>query len=184
MKKSVGAGPEGLLQPRSFLWTERTKLKRIVRYIIPALLVLVTCYGGICWATDITVNGSWSKTINASNLQAGAGSDLTGTYESTSATITISVYNTVAAWRVDVQKLDGNWHSSFHLYVKRTTDGVGDGSISGGLTYQEITALNQGFYTGTKTKAGVSIRFQLTGVSIQVPPGVYTTTVIFTVSDT
>jgi len=117
------------------------------------------------------------------NLQAGAGSNLTGTYESTSG-ITITVYNTVAAWRVDVQKVDSNWDSSLLLYIKRTTNGYGDGSISGGLSYQEITAINQSFYTGTNVRAGVSIRFQLTGVSIQVPPDVYTTTVYFTVSDT
>lgn len=117
-------------------------------------------------------------------MQAGAGSNLIGTYESTSATITITVYNTVAAWRVDVQKVDGNWDSSLLLYVKRTTDGVPPGNISGGTSYQQITAINQSFYTGSGVKAGVYIRYQLTGVSIQVPPGVYTTTVYFTVSDT
>ena len=98
-------------------------MKRIVRYIVPGLLALVVFSSGICWAITIAVTGNWSKTIDASHLQAGAGSDLIDTHESDAGLVTIDISATVGNWGLDIKKFDGDWHADLHLYARRTSDG-------------------------------------------------------------
>ena len=141
------------------------------------------CSGGICWAISITATGSWSETIDASDLQAGAGSDLISTYESAADTVSIDITATSGNWGLDVKKIDTNWHSNLHLHVKRTSDGTGSGTISGGDSYQEVTDIDQSFFSGNSDRSNVNVQLKLTGVSIQVPPDTYTTTIYYTVFD-
>ncbi|MCJ7778591.1 MAG: hypothetical protein MUP16_09790 [Sedimentisphaerales bacterium] len=161
-------------------------MKRIVQYIIPALLVLVTCYGGICWAISITAPGSWSQTIDASNLVIpfGAGSNLNDTYQSDPAAVSITITATNGNWKVQVKKNNSTLPGSLHLYIQRTSDGSGLGSISGGNPpYQEVEDTDQDFFSGNGDRSNVSIQLELTGVSIQVPQGTYSATIQYTVSD-
>lgn len=131
---------------------------------------------------DITVTGSWILTIDASDLQAGAGSDLIDTYESASDQIDVYVHAIGArTWRVNVRKSDANWHSNFQLSVRRTSDGTGAGSISGGTSYQVVTDTDQIFFDGNKDRQDIKVQLKLTGVSVQVPTDTYTITVYYTV---
>jgi len=132
---------------------------------------------------SITVTGSWSETINASDLQAGAGSDLISTYESAADAGSIDITETSGNWAVDVKKVDTNWHSNLHLHIKRTSDGSGSGSISGGVSYQEVTDIDQSFFSGDGDRSSVNVQLKLTGISIQVAPDTYTATVYYTVYD-
>lgn len=137
-------------------------------------------------AISITATGNWSETIDALDLQAGAGSDLISTYQSTSNAVSIDISGTAGVddnWRVDVKKVDSVWHNSFHLYVKRTSDGTGSGSISGGDTYQEVTDTDLSFFSGNGDRNNINVQLKLTGVSIQAPPDTYTTTIYYTVVD-
>lgn len=150
---------------------------------LPVLLACLICSGGICWAISITATGSWPETIDSDDLQAGAGSDLISTYESAADAVTIDISATVGDWGLDVKKIDTNWHSNLHLHVKRTSDGDGLGSISGGDAYQEVTDTDQSFFSGNDDRSSITVQLKLTGVSIQVPSDAYTTTVYYTVSD-
>jgi len=154
------------------------------------LLIVFTIFGLIVVgkrinAADIVVSGIWSETIDASDLQAGAGSDLYSSYESASDAISIDI-TAADYYGVDVKKIDANWHSNFQLFVRRTTDGSGPGGskISGGDSYQEVTDTYQNFFTGRRNRSNVKIQLRLDGVSVQVPPDTYTTTVYYTVYDT
>ena len=132
-------------------------------------------------AEVITVTGSWSETIDASDLVAGAGSDLIGIYESNSDQIVLDIDVGRGNFRVDVSKINTNWHSDFQLYVRRTSDGTGDGEISGGTSYQEITDTYQSFFTFKKDRTGINLQLKLCGVSVQVAPDTYTTTAYCTI---
>ncbi len=137
-------------------------------------------------AISITLTGGWSETIDENDLQAGAGSDLIDTYESDSDAVSISISEATGAedtWRVDVKKVDTNWHGNFILYVKRTSDGTG-GSVSGGTSYQQMTDTYQSFFSGSDDVSGINVQLKLSGVSIQIPLDIYTTTVYYTVVDT
>jgi hypothetical protein len=138
-------------------------------------------------AMDISAVGSWSGTIDAAALQAGAGSNLTDTYESVAGATVLTIFNTASNsdnWRVDVRRTDAAWHSNFHLYVKRTSDGTGSGSISGGSSYLEIPTIDSQFFSGAGNRDGINLRYILTGMSVSASPNVYGSTVIFTVVDT
>lgn len=166
------------------LLKEKEKLKLVVVSLLAVILlssIIIT--GEICWAISIVTTGTWSETIDASDLAAGAGSNLISSYESASNAVSMDISATIGNWGVDVKKIDTNWHGDFHLYVQRTSDGTGSGTISGGGTYQEVSDSDLNFFSGSDDRSNVDIQLKLTGVSIQVSPDVYTTTIYYTVFD-
>jgi len=133
-------------------------------------------------AQTITVTGNWSLIIGLSDLQGGAGSDFNPTYESAVDQIIIDIQGKKTTnWRVDVSKDDITWDSRMLLYVRRTSDGTGPGSISGGLTYQQITEVDQEFFRGGKNRQNIHVQLKLDGITVGIPTGTYTTTVYYTV---
>jgi len=160
------------------------RLKRWFAILIP-LFWLVFSVAKRAESIVIAVAGSWSETINASDLIAGAGSDLIDSYESATDALSISISETTGAsdaWRIDVKKVDANWHSDFILHVKRTSDGTG-GSVSGGTSYQQVTDTSSSFFSGSDNVSGINSQLKSSGVSIRVPPDNYTTTIYYTVVD-
>jgi len=140
----------------------------------------------VCGQISITLTGSWSETINAADLTAGPGSDLQDSYESAADAASLSISGTGGVgdtWRIDVKKVDANWHGNFVLSVRRTSAGTG-GSVSGGDAYQQVTDTDNSFFSGSEDVSGINVQLKLSGVSIQVPPDTYTTTVYYTVVDT
>lgn len=136
------------------------------------------------YSQTISVTGNWDLMIDETDLQGGPGTDLVSTYESnTSMSIRVRKggwFNNWN-WRVDVKKINGNWHGDFHLDVRRTGNGFGFGSISGGTSYQEISGTDQSFFSGSRNRTAIPFQYRLRGVSVQVVPNTYTTTVWFTV---
>jgi hypothetical protein len=133
-------------------------------------------------AQDISAVGGWTETIDSSDLVSGAGSDLAGTYESNADATTIDITHD-PQWRVDIHRTDTNWSLDFTLYARRTSDGSGSGSISGGTSYMEITTVGTQFFTGSENRSGIDAQYQLTGMSVGVSPDTYSTTVTYTVVD-
>jgi hypothetical protein len=158
-------------------------MSKVLRYAVIGLLVFFIFAGQSGSATDISVIGSWSETIDENDLLAGAGSDLKNSYESPDDQVLITISGTTGGWRVDIKKVDGNWHADLALSVRRTGSGAG-GSVSGGDTYTEVTATDQPFFTGSGGVSGITAQIKLSGISIQVLPGNYSTTVYYTVVDT
>ena len=155
------------------------------KFAILILIFGIIFLAGKTEAIDITATGSWSLSITSADLVNGAGSDLKSDYESAADAVSVSISATTGAsdaWLVDVKKDDTNWHRNFILYVKRTSDGTG-GSVSGGTAYQQIDKKQRLFFSGSGDVSGVKVQLKLSGVSIQIPPDTYTTTVYYTVVD-
>jgi len=160
-------------------------------YIPGITLILLCCAANYLDAQEsISVSGSWSETIDVTDLTGGPGSDLNSTYTSASNVVYHSISSSSYRlweswdWRVDVRRSDINWDSRFQLYVRRSSNGIGFGSISGGTAYQLISTSDQQFYTGTYHRYLVGCQFELRNVSVQIPADDYTTTVIYTITDT
>jgi len=149
-------------------------------FVVLVVLILIPIKTG---AIQISVTGSWTRTIDAADLQGLAGSDLNPVYESATNQIGIEIRQTSANWSVDIKKIDTNWHGNFHLFVRRTSNGNGSGSISGGTTYQEVTDVDQAFFSGFRVRTFIDIQLRLEGVSVQVPQDSYTTTLYYTVTE-
>ena len=155
----------------------------MTRTLVVILALMGVVATPLVWAATISVTGSWSETIDVSDLQGGAGSNLTSTYTSASNAVTIDVgVSGNTRWYVDVYKVDSTWHSNLHLHVCRTSDGSGEpgSSISGGSSFQEVTGTAQSFFAGRRSRTGITVQLQLTGVSVSVPAHTYSTTVYYT----
>jgi hypothetical protein len=150
--------------------------------LVPFLLFLARAE-----AIDLSASGGWSETINEFDLVSGAGSDLVDTYESATDATSMTISNCTGDtdnWRLDVRRIDdAGWHGDFTLYVQRTSDGAGTGSVSGGLSYIEVTTTDTQLFSGAGDRSNISIQYKLTGMSINVLPATYTETMTFTVVD-
>ena len=166
--------------------TQSTNGKRALWGILGLVLVTTLSASG-AGAIDITVAGPWSLTIDADDLIGGAGSELNSTYESTANQTLIAISNTAGNddnWRVDVRRADTTWHNDFTLSVKRTGDGSGGGSVSGGSAYQAVGTTDSAFFSGSGDRSDVPIQLKLSGVSLQIPPDTYLTAITYRVVDT
>jgi hypothetical protein len=137
-------------------------------------------------AIDLSASGGLMRIVDASDLVAGAGSDLQSSFDDAAAT-SLSIVNTSGSsdhWRIDVRRNDATWHNALRLYVKRISDGSGSGIVTGGLSPVEISGTQVEFFSGGGDRNGLFLSYQLTGMSVAVPPNIYSTTVIFTVVDT
>ena len=135
------------------------------------------------WAAiSIGVSGSWFETIDENDLVGGPGSDLQSTYESAADQVSIDIEGADSqSWRVDVRKIDTDWHGDLGLYVRRTSDGTGDGQITGGTSYEQVTDTYQELFSGDRDRSGINLQLMLDGVSAGLPCGNYLTTVYYTV---
>ncbi len=158
-------------------------MKTIANLVVIALTVLASM--AVCtslYAINIRLRGSWSETIDASDLRAGPGSDLVDNYESALDEIEIDIAQAKNKnWRVDVKKIDANWHSSFLLLMRRTSDGRGKGWIAGGTIYQEVADVDRTFFNGYDDRRDVSIQLKLAGCSVRILADTYSTAVTYTI---
>ena len=135
-------------------------------------------------AVDVYATGGWKLTINSSCLAGGAGSGLIESFESSLDASMINITGTSGsadAWRVRVRKSEALRLHGVALYVKRTGDGTGSGTISGGTSYTAVETSDVDFFDGCGDRTGITIQYKVSGISINVPPGIYSTTITFTV---
>ncbi len=147
-----------------------------------ALLSLVN----ICMALDISVSNNWTTHVDKSDLQGGAGTDLYSIKASASAQANIDISNTTGrkdAWRVEVSRGDTYWPIGLLLAVRRTSKGNGEGKISGGKRYLDITTANQHFFSGKGDRSNITVQLKLEGISVQITPDIYITNIYYTVVD-
>ncbi|WP_233490323.1 hypothetical protein [Thiocapsa marina] len=132
-------------------------------------------------AADISLTGGdWSETIDAGDLIAGAGSDIRSPIESGSYQATLDISNTGGAlWTVGVQRSGSSLPSGVTLAVRRTSDGSGGGSITGGQSYLTVGSLEQAIFYGSGDRSGIRLQLRLDGVSVGNGPGAYDTTLIY-----
>jgi hypothetical protein len=137
---------------------------------------------GVWAAVSIRVSGSWFETVDETDLVGGAGSQLRSTIESAADQVSITLLGAGnSGWRVDVRKVDTDWHGDLGLYVRRTSDGSGSGQIAGGTSYQQVTDTYQEFFRGRKNRRDANVQLMLDGLSAELPCGNYLTTVYYTV---
>ena len=58
---------------------------------------------------------------------------------------------------------------------------MGNGTITGGASYVELTSVDTDLFTGSGDRISVAVQYKLTGVSVQVSPDIYNTSIIFTI---
>ena len=125
--------------------------------------------------------------LRPTDLVGGAGTDYANPFESDVDVVTMSISKTATptnGWRIDVRKTDTNWDPNLLLYVKRSSDGTGTGTITGGTVYQEITSTDTQLFTGEDDRSKVGLQYQIGGFSVNnVKVDTYETTIYITVTE-
>jgi hypothetical protein len=135
---------------------------------------------------SIKITGKWNLKIDENDLVGGAGTTFPDAFESKTDEISITISKTTTPttpWRVDIRRIDINWHPNLTLFVKRTSDGTGDGTIDNGTTYQQVTLIDQFFFSGTGERSKIDIQLKIEGVSLPVPVDTYSTEIYYTVTE-
>ena len=133
-------------------------------------------------AADISLTGDWSKTIGADDLSAGAGSDIRSPIESGSSEIRVDISNTGGSgWDVKLRRSDSVWAAGVTLSARRTTEGSGSGTISGGGGWLAVTGSSHTLFSGTGDRINVGVQLKLEGLSVTHAPDAYATTVTYSV---
>jgi hypothetical protein len=68
--------------------------------------------------------------------------------------------------------------------MARTSEGLGAGSISGGLTFQPLTLTAQTLFQGTGNRSSIQLQLELDGVSVSIGSRILAAQVVFTLLDT
>jgi hypothetical protein len=151
------------------------------------LLVPLLLTGIKAQAIDIAAAGGWNESVDQSDLISGPGSELIQVYESAAGGTVLDVSSCIDDsdnWRIDVRRIDdGSWPGDLVLYLRRTSDGSGGGSISGGLSYVEVSTTDTELFSGTGNRTGINLQYRLTGMSTSVSPDDYSQTMVFTLVD-
>ncbi len=79
-----------------------------------------------------------------------------------------------------MKRVDQGWDDRVLLSVRVTSEGTGEGSITYEDSFIPVTTGETNFFGGQGDRAGIAIQYQLQGVSLQIPPGNYSTSVEFT----
>ncbi len=138
------------------------------------------------YAIDVYVTGGWNLTVDSSCLVGGAGSNLIDSFESNLDASMINITGTGGSgdvWRVRVRKSSVSQLHGVVLYAKRTGDGSGSGTVSGGTSYVAVETSDTDFFDGSGDRTAISVQYKVSGISINVPPGTYSTVITFTVVD-
>jgi len=153
---------------------------RKMRTFINLFLALILLWSAVS-AIRIQVSGSWNLVLTGADLEGPPGSNLRPEHESLSDAVRIRVKER-RDWEVDVRKSDINWHPDLHLFIRRTSDGKGRrGSvIIGGWNYQEISDFDQRWFWGRGDRDNINTQLKISGVSVSLPAGMYTTIITYT----
>ncbi len=130
------------------------------------------------------VGGDVNFAIGSSNLAGGAGINLMSDYESAEGTALLNITgatNSDDAWKVRVRATFASWPENMALFVRRTGDGDGSGAISGGTAYVPVEASDADFFSGSGSIMNIPVQYKTSGMSLAVPPGAYSATIVYTV---
>ncbi len=133
-------------------------------------------------AAEINLVGSWLKSFDIQDLRSGVGSDFRSPVESDVNEKSIEISNaTGLSWAIKVRRADTNMPAQVGVAVRRTTNGIGDGTIAGGESYLTISEQEQVLFSGSGDRVGVGLQLRLEGISIKEDPGLYSAMLIYRV---
>jgi len=112
------------------------------------------------------VNGKHVELINRTDLSAGVGSPILGVFESAPGTASVVIHTgTKRAKPWDVSVHSAQFRGSrddFRIYIKRTDNGRGKGTITGGTDYIGIfKGGDTKLFSGTKCRDDIGIQIKV-----------------------
>jgi len=148
----------------------RFEIPRCGRACLTGLLALAMTAGA--QAAGMTLIGNWFEMIGTDDLVMGAGTDFRSTIETGAAGATLGITNTQGApWTLWVRRDASTLPAAVSIAVHRTSDGTGNGSISGGTDYLMVQDYEQLLFQGSGDRSGINLQLRVAGISISQGPG-------------
>jgi len=136
----------------------------------------------------LSITSTAAGTAFTAALSGGAGTNLATPVSGPASDCLINIAgcsSNADNWRVDVKRNAGTMPAGISISVKRTGDGTGGGSISGGGAFQSVGTTDASFFSGAGNRTDVPVQVQLDGLSVTIPTSAgYTAALTFTVVDT
>jgi hypothetical protein len=98
--------------------------------------------------------------------------------------ILLSVCNSAslgAIWRVDVRRDAADWPKGMKLEVRRTGDGLGEGSIVGRRGFVEVGTTFHTLCSGRGDRTSIPIQIRISGCPLDMDVGMHATSITYTV---
>jgi len=152
---------------------------------IVAASALISLLSFLLVAIDVAVEGGWTMQITGTDLQGGPGTDLVDSHTSAVDQVWLAVSGTTGpgdSWQITVSRTEALWHAELTVQIRRTGDGIG-GSLSGGTDFQVVGAAGALLFSGEDDIADIPLQLRVSGLSVQIPPAAYATTITLTVVD-
>jgi hypothetical protein len=149
-------------------------------FLILPLAMLAACLiapAPVNAAPAITVSGTWIATVTPGSANPVVPAVGTGSFGITGA-------GPRKAWAVTVRRTSTNWPTGCTLAVRRTSSGVGTGTVVGGTSPVAITAADTALCTGTGQLSSIGLELTLTGFDSALWAGSFSTSVTYTVGNT
>jgi len=172
----------GMINIEHNLLSQKIKFKQMKNLILISFLVISSSLLG--QQIDISVSGSWMKTIAPSDISE-AGSDYPAAYASNSNQTLLSINPTSNGKTIYVYVTGSydNWHDNLTLKVRHTSNG-NNNSVTGGSIYETITDWQSPvspFFYCTRTVTNMALQYEITGISVVLPVKSYSATITYTV---
>lgn len=149
--------------------------------------------------SSINTSGNWAFSRGTTDI-SDAGLDLSNTASSGitgQTTVNLMNINKEKNYRVSIKRVDSNWNSNLIITATKESDGVSsppNKTITinplGTAASVIVTNLNQVFFTlavGTNCNScslnNITVRYQISGISVTLPAANYSTEIQYTISD-
>jgi len=135
----------------------------------------------------ISASADWQTSIGSSQLSGFPGSDFVPQIESPANVSTINLFSN-SGWRLDVQRTGISWPKDIGLKVRASSSSADNGWITASSDYITVSEVPTELATGTPKRwrimnANIGLQYQIDQLSVDIGAAVYTTSVIFTVTE-
>jgi len=138
-------------------------------------------------AADIIVTGTVVQVSQVGDLLPGLGSSRTVVYLTGKDQILLSVCSLAGGsgtWRVDVRRDAGDWPKGMKLEVRRTGDGMGEGSVVGRQGFVEVGTTYRTLCSGRGDRTNIPLQVRISGCPLDLDVGTHVTSITYTVIHT
>lgn len=142
-------------------------------------IILLSLCSQITSAQQIRIRGSIDFTPGY-NIKAGEDYETEIESGSRSVRMDVKKLKKQQYWSVTVNKSDINWDNSILIYVRRTTNGNGNGSTWGGTNYTQVRNIPQTLFQGRGLLNNIYLQYKLSGISVELPASTYYTDIVYT----
>lgn len=142
------------------------------------MVLVIHC---LVYGVSIRINGEWHLYLTTYDLINTP--NQVPQYVSDNSQIDLDIKQSKTDWIISVCCIQNYWPSQLDVYLRRTSDGNGPGYVSGGTGWKEVETISESFFIGNRQRSNIDIQCGIDGISLQLSPDIYSSTIVYTITD-